>query len=174
MNYNSPKWFRLLAVALTSRGLGYAVLEGEKSLVESSHSCMRGGDKNGQCVARVKKLVGIYRPGLMVLQNAAAKESRRIQRIRRLQGELVKVAAQKNLGVDLVSEKDLRRLLLGNPRGTKDEIAEMLAQRFPNELALRLPAKRRPWQSEDSRMDLFDAVALAVAFRFKGNKATAI
>ena len=172
MNYNSPKWFRLLAVALTSRGLGYAVLEGENSLVENGHSCVRGGDKNGQCVARVKRLVAMYRPSLMVLQNAAAKESRRTQRIRRLHGEVVKVAADKNLGVVFVSEGELRSLLLGNPRGTKDEMAEMLAQRFPNELALRLPAKRRPWQSEDSRMDLFDAVALAVAFRIKWNKAS--
>jgi len=29
---------------------------------------------------------------------------------------------------------------------------------------LRLPPKRRPWMSEDPRMDIFDAVSLAVAF----------
>jgi hypothetical protein len=37
---------------------------------------------------------------------------------------------------------------------------------FPDELSTRLPPKRKPWKSEDSRMDIFDAVALAVVFRY--------
>jgi hypothetical protein len=32
-------------------------------------------------------------------------------------------------------------------------------------LASRLPPKRRPWENEDGRMDIFDAVALALVFR---------
>jgi len=58
-------------------------------------------------------------------------------------------------------------LLLGNPKGTKQEMAELLAKKFPDELASRLPPKRKPWKSEDKRMDIFDAVALAVAFRME-------
>jgi len=38
---------------------------------------------------------------------------------------------------------------------------------FPDELASRLPPKRKLWNSEDSRMDFFDAVALAVVFRMR-------
>jgi len=34
-------------------------------------------------------------------------------------------------------------------------------------LASRLPPKRRPWMSEDYRMDIFDAVALALILRIK-------
>ena len=41
-------------------------------------------------------------------------------------------------------------------------MAEILVKRFPEELGSRLPPKRRPWMSEDSRMDIFDAVALAL------------
>ena len=44
-------------------------------------------------------------------------------------------------------------------------MAEMIAMQFPDELASRLPPKRKPWKSEDARMDIFDAVALAVVFR---------
>ena len=36
----------------------------------------------------------------------------------------------------------------------------MLAMQFPDELASRLPPKRKPWKSEDGRMDIFVAVAL--------------
>jgi hypothetical protein len=46
---------------------------------------------------------------------------------------------------------------------TKYEIAVAIAQRFP-ELAPRLPRFRKPWMSEDYRMSIFDAVALAIAF----------
>jgi hypothetical protein len=43
----------------------------------------------------------------------------------------------------------------------------MLAECFPEELGLSLPPKRRPWMSEDSRTDMFIAVALVMALRLK-------
>jgi hypothetical protein len=64
----------------------------------------------------------------------------------------------------------MRSVLLGKPKGTKQEIAELLAGKYPDELASRLPPKRKPWKSEDTRMDIFDAVALAVVFRMKKTK----
>jgi hypothetical protein len=165
MTHQHPKQFRLLAVALTSRGLGYAVLEGEKSLIESSHMSVRKGDKNKQCLTKVEKLATFYRPDVLVLQDVTAKGSRRAPRIKRLHEEVIGLARKQKIKVELISEAQLRTLLLGDPRVTKHEIAEMLAKFSPDELALRLPPKRRAWESADSRMDIFDAVALAVAFR---------
>ena len=46
-------------------------------------------------------------------------------------------------------------------------MAELLVMQFPDELASRLPPKRKTWESEDGRMDIFDAVALAVVSRMK-------
>jgi hypothetical protein len=45
----------------------------------------------------------------------------------------------------------------------KYAIATELATRFP-ELAPQLPPKRKSWQSEDYRMSIFGAAALAVAY----------
>ncbi|MCX6925726.1 MAG: hypothetical protein NT154_21315, partial [Verrucomicrobia bacterium] len=59
----------------------------------------------------------------------------------------------------------LRRVFCGARRGTKHALAEIIAQRFPEELGFRVPPKRRPWMSEDFRMDIFDAVALALMVR---------
>ena len=42
------------------------------------------------------------------------------------------------------------------------------SKRFP-ELAPRLPRSRKPWMSEDYRMSIFDAVALALTFFFQFN-----
>lgn len=48
-------------------------------------------------------------------------------------------------------------------------MAELLARKYPVELAGKLPPKRRPWENEDGRMDMFDAVGLAMVFLARKN-----
>ena len=169
MKHSSPKQYRLLAVALSSRGLGYAVLEGRKFLVDCSNASVKG-DKNRQCLAKVEKLTALYRPDALVLQDVTAKGSHRAHRIQSLSRQIMKDARKRRLIVRLFTEKQVRNLLLGDAHGTKQEMAEMIAKQFPDELASRLPPKRRTWESMDARMDIFDAVGLAVAFRKKEAK----
>jgi len=164
MNHPSPKQYRLLTIALSSRGLGYAVLEGEKFLVEYGSTSVKG-DKNRRCLVKMEKLIALYRPDALVLQNATAKGSHRAPRIKTLNQQVIGAARKFRLKMTLFSGKQLRSLLLDNVHGTKQEMAEMLVQHFPNELASRLPRKRRPWEGADARMDIFDAVGLAVAYR---------
>ena len=164
MNHPGSKQYRLLAIALSSRGLGYAVLEGKKFLVEYGSTSVKG-DKNRQCLAKMEKLIALYRPDALVLQNATAKGSRRAPRVKTLNQQIIKAARRRRLNVTLFSGKQLRSVLLGNARGTKQEMAEMLVKHFPDELGSRLPPKRRSWEGADARMDIFDAVGLAVAFR---------
>jgi len=78
-----------------------------------------------------------------------------------LHQQIVELAGKRTLKVTLYSGPQLRSLLLGEIKATKQEIAAaMLAKEFSDELASRLPPKRRLWTSEDSRMDIFDAVAM--------------
>jgi Holliday junction resolvasome RuvABC endonuclease subunit len=164
MNHPAVTSSRLLAIALSSRGFGYAVLEGQNSLIECGAKSVKGKDKNRQCVAKVKKLLEFYRPDVLVLQDVAAKDSRRAPRIQALNKQMVEMAKKRKLSVAMFSMEQVRSLLLNNAKATKHELAEMLAVQFPAELESRLPPKRRPWQSEDSRMDIFAAMSLAVAF----------
>jgi len=62
--------------------------------------------------------------------------------------------------------------LTGAVAGSHASLAKWLAERFPKELASRLPRKRRPWDSEAHSMDIFEAVALALAFRLKNERRT--
>ena len=146
------------------------MLEGEMSRIENGHTSVRSGDKNTQCLAMVEKLSALYRPAALILEDVAAKGSRRHLRIIRLHREVEAFAKKRKLAVNIISGQQVRRLLLGSEQGTKQEMAEVLAKRFPVELALRLPPKRRPWESADSRMDIFDAVGLAVTYRAQKNK----
>jgi RNase H-fold protein (predicted Holliday junction resolvase) len=172
MNQISSKQFRILAVTPSTRGLGFVVMEGEKTIIECATRVADGNekDKNAQSVTKLKKLLDSYQPGVVVLQDMEAKGSRRAPRIKKLNRQIKAVAEKRKIQVKLISGTQMRNVLLGNPKGTKQEMAEMLAAQFPDELASRLPPKRKAWDSEDDRMDIFDAVALAVALRLKQAK----
>jgi hypothetical protein len=112
----------------------------------------------------MEKLLNSYLPGVLVLQEVDAKGSRRAPRIKMLNRQIQKMAEKRKIKVKFISGKQLRNTLLGDPNGTKHQMAEALAVQFPDELAPRLPPKRKTWDSEDARMDIFDAVAMAVVY----------
>jgi Holliday junction resolvasome RuvABC endonuclease subunit len=165
------KYPRILAIAPSTRGFGFALLEGLDTLVDWGVKSVEG-DKNSQSLVKVKELIVRYQPDVMVLQHTSIKPYRRSERIRTLGQQIITVAASRKVGVALFSHDQVRREFFGDDQGTKQALAEILAKRFPEELGFRLPPKRRPWMSEDSRMDIFDAVALALMLRLKKAKRT--
>jgi hypothetical protein len=142
-------------------------MEGQNVFIAHGHKIVEGEDKNVKSSTWVEELIARYQPGILVLQDVAAKGSRRAPRIKLLHRQIVKSAGKRKIQVELISAMKLRIMLLGNTKATKQEMAELLARQFPDDLAERLPPKRKPWKSEDSRMDIFDAVALAVVFRMR-------
>ena len=99
----------------------------------------------------------------MVLQDV--KDSRRAPRIREFIQRIVVLARSRKIKVVLLTRKQVRQMFFENGKGTKHALAELLAEWYPEELGSLLPPKRKPWESEDYRMDIFDAVALGVAVR---------
>jgi RNase H-fold protein (predicted Holliday junction resolvase) len=166
MNQINPKHFRVLAITPSTRGFGFAVLEGKDTLVDWGVKTVKG-NKNANSLAKVEELITHYQPGVMVLQDASAKDSRRSPRIRKLGQQIKKLAAVRKVSVKLFSREQVMKTFFADGQGTKYALAEILAKRFPEELGSRLPPKRKPWMSEDSRMNMFEAVALALAFRLK-------
>ena len=160
MNHTHPKQLRLLAIAPSSRGFGFVVLEGEKSLVNWGVRTVKK-DKNIQSLKKVTELITDYRPGLLVLQDMA--DAHRAPRIKALNQRLIALAETRKLKVKLIRDQQVKRVFFGDGKGTKQERAEIIAARFPDELGFRLPSQRRAWESEDGRMCMFDAVALALA-----------
>jgi len=168
MNQKS-KNSRILAVSLSSPGLGYAVLEGKDALVDFGNMVIKG-DKNARSVANIEKLISRYQPEAIVLQDVDDQGSRRGPRIQKLHKQVVALAKESKLKVVTVAGRKLRLVILGDERGTKQEMAESLARRFPGQLPFRLPKKRKDWESEDKRMDIFSAVALAMVLQCANEK----
>lgn len=162
MNKIHPKQFRILAIATSYRGFGFAVLEGQNTLVDWGVRNVEG-NKNAQSLKRVEELIAQYQPGVLVLQDI--EDSRHSRRLKTLSRKIIAMAKACKVSVKLFSHEQLQRIYFGDGEGTKHALAEMIAKRFPEELGSRLPPKRKPWVSEYYQMDIFDAVALALAFR---------
>src|SRR6266404_6241607 len=143
MNQSTSQQIRILAIALSARGFGYSVME-DKAILECRNKGVKG-NKNLNSVSKVEKLMNLFQPGLLVLQDVNAKGCHRAPRIKALHQQVIGLAEKRRCKVALLSGKRLRIALLGDVKGTKYEMAEMLAQKFPGGLAGKLPPKRRPW-----------------------------
>ena len=149
---------RLLAIDLSSRGFGYAVFDGPKKLVDWGIRRV-AGDKNVQCVDRIRDLMHWYAPEVLVLENTHTVESRRHPRIRALSNDVARLAERLDIEVVRINWALVRQVCGESGSATKEQIAAHVGEMFP-EIKRQAPPKRKPWMSEDERMNLFDAVAL--------------
>jgi Holliday junction resolvasome RuvABC endonuclease subunit len=163
---NQPKLdrIRIAAFAPSARGFGYCIME-DASILECGYRNARG-DKNLNSISKIEKLAKLFRPNIFVLHDTNAKNSRRAPRIKVLHLLIEKIAAEQKCEVKHISGTKLRKTLVGDANATKHQMAEILAKEFPVELGGKLPPKRRAWDSEDGRMDIFDATGLAVIFQW--------
>jgi hypothetical protein len=166
MKHTETKFPRILAIAPSTRGFGYAVLEGKETLVNWGVKTVRG-DKNRRCIEIAGKMLAHYHPEVMVLQDHSGTDSRRPVRIRVLAHGIIDLAPKHGVSVVLFTRKQIDKVFFARGRGTRYARAEILAKRFPEELGFELPPKRRAWMKEDPRMDIFDAVALALMMRVR-------
>jgi len=163
-----PKHPRIFAVAPSSRGFGFAVIEGQNILVDWGVKETKK-NKNAGCIAKLKGIIEHYKPQVIVLEDVWTNDSRRHSRIRMLSKGIVALASRLNITVLLFSRSRVRKSYFTDGEGTKHGLAEIIAQKFPDELGSQLPPKRKPWMTEDYRMGIFDAVALALMIRLQRN-----
>lgn len=160
---NPSKHIRVLGIAPSSYGCGFALIEGESILVDWGVKKVKG-DKNARCLSHVGNLIAHYEPNVIAVEDTRSKGSRRGSRVQALIQEIARMAENEKIKVKRFSRKQLSIGFLSNEHGTKHDMALHLATRFPDELGPQLPPKRRTWENEDYRMDIFAAVALAEHF----------
>ncbi len=153
---------RVLAIDPGGAKFGFAVFEGEDRLVDWGLRRIRPGRK-GDGVGRVVELLDCYRPDALVVEDVSSKHAGRSPRIRRLVRAVFRLGSKRGIPTYSFPRARIRAAFLQVGAFTKEEIAAAIADRFPV-LALRLPPKRRPWMSEDNRINLFEAAALALTF----------
>jgi len=157
---------RVLAIAPSYRGFGYAVIEEPFELVDWGVKSV-SKDKSARSITKVEEAIAHYKPRLLVVPDVSELGCRRAVRVKNLIQDITKLTEARNVEVHTASQKEIQEYFFNTRPATKHELAVLLATRFPDELGARLPPKRRPWMSEDYRMDIFAAVALAVTGRWK-------
>jgi len=156
---NKTENSRVLGIAPSSRGFGFAVMTKGRVLVDWGVKVVKSGGKNERCLSRAAELIEIYEPSMILIGDHS--KGGRSGRIQDLAREIAALAGENGIEVKLFSRKQVNLKILRTEAGTKHQLATSLAGRYGEQLSFRLPAKRRPWESEAYQMDIFSAVALA-------------
>jgi hypothetical protein len=147
---------RLLALEIRPQKAGFAVFDGATLLDWG----VRGYGRT-PAFRRIETLLSLYTPSVIVIRRRHYLKhddagARVVQSIKR-------GAQRKSISVRSLDAQHIRAFFKQRGCDSKHAIATLLAEWFP-ELAWRLPAKRKLWQSEPHNTLLFDAVAIAVTF----------
>ena len=161
MSLSSLEATRILAIDPTTKGFGFAVLEGPEVLVDWGVKHARV-DRNAKCLQQARELIDRYQPEVLVVEDTAVKGSRRCPRVAQLIEYLLSMAAGRDLRTRLISRLQVQRCFSKNGSATKRQVAVAIAWRFP-ELEPHLPPVRKCHMSEDERMSIFDALAFGYA-----------
>jgi len=166
---NEQKILRVLAIDPNHKGFGYAILEAPNELIDWGTK-KTGRNKNENALLQIQELIERYQPSIMLVEDTARPGSHRRGRIRELIARMIVLAASEGVRSCKISRKMVQKVFSVFGCSTKQEIAQTIA-RYLSELARSLPACRKAWMSEDSRMSIFDAVAMALTyFHFRGTQ----
>ncbi len=149
----------VLAIHLSTTGFGWVVFE--DTIPVDWGLATAKVDKNTACLKRLRTLLNQYEPAVLVLEEFEHGYTRRHARIQRLYRSLMVLAKMRRVPVCVITRSQVRSCFRKTSATTRYKIAQAIAMQLP-ELRSRLPQIRRPWMSEDSRMSLFAATALAI------------
>jgi len=153
----------VLAIYLSTRGFAFVLFESPLSPIDWAVKDIRRARKHERSLLGIAELVDRYQPGVMVLQDTSARGTTRVRRIRVLNAAIIELA--ENAGIETIafSRGEVMRSFASAGVTNKRGLAEAIATHIPA-FERYLPPPRKPWMSEDSRMNLFDAAALALTF----------
>jgi Holliday junction resolvasome RuvABC endonuclease subunit len=160
--YESKKQIRILSIDPSTRGLGFAIMEGPDNLIDWGVKQVKV-NKNERCLMLVADLIERYQPDTVVLEDCADINCRRAPRVKELIRNMSKLADRRGIRIQNYSRNAVRSAFSQFGALTKHQIAAVIADQLP-ELAPKMPPFRKLWMSEDDRMSIFNAVALAFTF----------
>lgn len=153
----------VLAIYPSTRGFAFVVFEGPLSPVDWSAREVRGQHKNQRCLVAIVAILARYQPDALVLQDMSSSGTRRALRLRELNAGIAELAEECGIPIFAYSRAQVREAFEPFGLTNKHFIAETIAKHIPA-FDRHLPPVRKPWMSEDARMGIFDAAALALTF----------
>src|SRR6266571_6638610 len=130
MNHRTNREIRVLAIDPSTRGFGFAVIEGRESLIDWGVKETKT-DKNKRSLRLISELIEQYEPSVLVLEDYVGKGSRRCRRVAELIEAISKLAAKRKLKVRMYSRAKVKQAFSESGASNKQDIAIAIAGRFP-------------------------------------------
>jgi len=153
---------RALALDLRSRRFGYVVFEGPRAILDWGIRSY-ANEEHASLERRLKNLQSMFAPSIMLVRKTSGSRRSSPPTSRPAFHILKRFAKRLVITMLLIDESKLRGFFYRGTKVNKHDIAQMIADRFP-ELSWRLPPKRKPWESETTRQSIFDAASLGVFY----------
>ena len=153
----------VLAIYFQTSGFAFVLLEHRFSPVDWAARDIGGPDRAKRCLKRIDALLALHTPDVLVLQDMSRRGTRRAPRIQALNHQTLLLAKQRGVPVRSFSRAQVLDCFEEFGATTKQRIAETVARHIPA-LNLYVPPPRKPWQSADARIGIFEAAALVWAF----------
>jgi hypothetical protein len=152
MNYE-PTGDLVLAIYPTTRGIAFAMMKSPLAAIDWGIKGAYGRDKNAMFL---KKVAGL-------LEDPTSARLRRSARIGRLTRAIERLAEDQVIDVHRYSRAAVQECFGQFGARTRYEVAVAIATRVPA-FERFLPPPRKLWMSEDARMGIFRAAALALTY----------
>jgi Holliday junction resolvasome RuvABC endonuclease subunit len=161
---NSPRRYALtMSLYVNSRGFAFVLFEGTLSPYDWGVFEIRGASKHLRVVEKVTSLLRRYVPDVLIMQDMGPEGTRRANRVAVLNGALGSVAQELGIPIFSYSRADVYDAFRSMGFANKQMLAALIAKHIPA-FERHVPPPRKPWMSEDAKMGLFDAAALALLF----------
>ena len=155
---NLPDGRSIVAIDPTTRGIAFIFFENGEVMDWGEH--VRTSDERDE-LRIVDRLIDGCAADVLVLEDPDAPTSKRRARIAALLRTIAQHARRRGIAVIAVARDDVRQSWLARGLTNKEAVAAVIAGRFP-ELSALVPAKRKPWKTEEWRANIFDAASLAL------------
>jgi hypothetical protein len=146
---------RIIALDIRPQAIGFVVFEGMERLLDwGVKRFPQDGPSRAPAGIKIKALIAAYVPDALVIKRPSRSSDR-------ILSELVEAARDQGLVIHSLVPRAVRTVFPGCRN--KDQVAASISERFPA-LQWNLPPKRKIWNSEDYRMNIFDAAAIGITY----------
>jgi hypothetical protein len=157
------KYALTMPLYMNSRGFAFALFEGTLSPYDWRMLEVRAPNKDKECLDKITAILDRSEPDVLVLQNMGPGGTARASRLVALNNAVESAAHQKGIPVFKYSRAEVYDCFASAGFVNKQVLAELIAKHIPA-FEQYVPPPRKPWKSEDARMGIFDAAALALTF----------
>jgi hypothetical protein len=153
----------VMAIFPNARGFAHVVFEGPLSPVDWGMSDVYGTQKNRACAQLISKVLRRHRPDTLLIREVGEGAPRTNRRLAALVRQIELQAEETGAVIVRVSRDQVREAFGHLGATTRYDIVLAISKLIPMFESF-VPPMRKLWKSEDRRMGLFDAAALALTF----------